>query len=256
MDLNELLKQFREMKDLLKFYYSKYEFCGTKDSPNWKVMDKTNEILKGEKKCGDYYYPNIYMDDAEESEEPDIEIDFQQYEMKPEVFCEALKKARCFLNPTKEQAEWLTEHEKEIKDIFQFPIDECLVNIEQEDYLIDTGIYGAIFKFVKMLELSKRETHSLVDYKIKLTSSSLNKIELHYKIQYHVFDKPFNELNWSKLDFNDFLSNNVEKLSKIEQVYKYQDLTNSLVIEKLHDEFLKVLGAKNDKTKTRSKKIS
>ena len=56
----KLKKKLKKAKELLKFYYSRYEFCGTSTSPNWKVKEDTEKLLKNEKKNSEYSYPNKY----------------------------------------------------------------------------------------------------------------------------------------------------------------------------------------------------
>lgn len=58
--IKKLKKKLKKAKELLKFYYSRYEFCGTSTSPNWKVKEDTEKLLKNEKKISDCIYPNKY----------------------------------------------------------------------------------------------------------------------------------------------------------------------------------------------------
>ena len=59
--IENLTEQLAEAKELLKFYYNKYEFCGTASSPNWKVKEKTEKLLEGEKKEGSIYPTSLYI---------------------------------------------------------------------------------------------------------------------------------------------------------------------------------------------------
>lgn len=57
----KLKKKLHMAKELLKYYYSRYEFCGTAKAPSWKVKEDTEKLLKGEE-GREYFYPSEYYE--------------------------------------------------------------------------------------------------------------------------------------------------------------------------------------------------
>ena len=75
----------------------------------------------------------MYDSIENENNEQSIELNWEAYEIKPEILCEACKKAHSLLHPTKEQAKQMLEDLKKLDGIFDLKPSDSLCEIVDKE---------------------------------------------------------------------------------------------------------------------------